>query len=271
MSLIEHLFTSYADAPTLTEAEEASLIESAQAGSSGAQETLLLAYGRAIRAAVRNFSPSASQQRAELDDLRSAAVVAFLEIVASHDPAKNPRLAGRVAPMLADALAREYQQAHTFTVPERSLKRFLGILKEAGESGLGESDASTVQQARKLAPERLMSVETFDAIFAALGTESLDAGDGGDEGPSAHDHASPVFSPSPVVDVEDKILVDAAFRALDDEAERIVSLSYGFTEYDPVPDAEIGHRMGLTRPTVQRKRGKALVQMRKALGVAIDG
>ncbi|WP_157601800.1 hypothetical protein [Promicromonospora kroppenstedtii] len=72
-----------------------------------------------------------------------------------------------------------------------------------------------------------------------------------------------------MVDVEDKILVDMAFAAMTDEEARICELAYGFTEYEPVPDPEIGHRMGLSKATVQRKRQKALGQSRKALGVAL--
>lgn len=259
--MLDQLFT-YSEAVTLTEPEEVALIESAQAGDEAAYLRLLEAYGPALRSAVGSASKIIDAEEAQ-----ATALVAFAEILSSHD-ARNPdyedgRLAPRLTPHLKDSLGLAVSGSYAFRVPKRSLTRYLGILKEA------EGD---VAAARDLAPSRAMSVETFDAIHAAAGTASLDerlegafASEAGHAEPGMNE--TPLFSPTPIVDIEDRMLVKAAFRAVDDDSARIVELAYGFTEYDPVPDAEIAHRLGLTRPTVQRRRGKALDSMRKALGV----
>lgn len=270
--MLHDLFT-YADTAehTLTEADEAEAISAAREGSDEATWALLLAYGPALRSAVSRFKGNlrdgqTSQAHGEdgttssaLADLQSAAVVAFLELIAEHDPALNPRLAGRVSARLSRALADEVAASASFAVPERTLSRFYGIVRDAdGDLAL----------ALESAPDYGMTRETFSAVLHAVKADSLDGLTADDEdGARPEIHASSVFSPSPIVDVEDKILVEVAFGAVDDEEARIVELAYGFTEYDPVPDAEIGHRIGLTRPTVQRKRGKALGKMRKALAV----
>lgn len=268
--MIDQLFT-YAPSEALAEQEEAELIRLAQAGDEGAVLALMQAYGPALRSAVARFS-KASHSPADVrpvEDLRSAAVVAFLEVIAEHDPALNPRLAGRVSVRLTSALADEVSATAAFRVPERTLSRFYGILRNA---------EGNVALAEEAAPDYGMSREVFRDVLAAVGAYSLDAvadaegrgGAGKDKPPSAGVDrlgAAPIWSSTPIADVEDAILVDMAFAAVDDEEARICELAYGFTDYDPVPDAEIGHRLGLTRPTVQRKRGKALSKMRKALGV----
>lgn len=75
-------------------------------------------------------------------------------------------------------------------------------------------------------------------------------------GPDSHD------------DVEDRLLVEAAFAAVDDLEEEVCRLAYGFSDYDPIPDSEVGYGLGLSRPKVQRVRASALGKMRDAAGVA---
>lgn len=271
--MLTELFT-YSDAVTLDEAEEVTLIAAAQAGDEDAKVRLLLAYGPALRSAVSTFTNGVRAEREpwssdsglgsaalEVSDAQGAAVVAFLELIASHDPEVSPRLAGRVRQVLAEALGGLYAEVMPWRVPSRTLKRFYGILKAA------DGDAEAAEAA---APDYGMSRETFrDVLVAVRGTGSLDSLL--DEDWSDGLATSPVYSTTPVTDVEDAILVEVAFSAVDDEQERICRLSYGFTEYEPVADAEVAHRMGLTRPTVQRKRAKALTEMRKALGVTHAG
>lgn len=257
--MLDSVFT-YTDADlSLTEAEEVAAIAAAQEGDEAEKMRLVYAYGPALRSSVRRFASAEGNPDLPVEDLQSTALVGFLTLIEEHDPAASPRLAGRVSAYLTRFLAEEFSAVAAFTVPGRTLRRFYGLVK------MHDGD---VEAAEAAAPEHGMSREVFRDVLAAVrGTGSLDADLGEEGGPSPVDRATPVFSTTPIVDVEDRILVDHAFAAVDDEEERICRLSYGFTEYDPQPDAEIAHRMGLTRPTVQRKRGKALGQMRKALGV----
>lgn len=258
--MLDELFTySDVDHSIADENEEAAIIEAAQAGDEIAALSLMNAYGRALRSAVARFTSAGLVGGVPVEDLRSAAIVAFLEVIAEHDPALNPRLAGRVSTRLIAALAKEASGVTSFTIPERTLSRFYGILREAD---------GDVEVALDSVGDYGMSRETFLQVLAAIrGTDSLDGhSEDGADVPHVSTTATPLFSPAPVVDVEDKILVDMAFAAVEDEEARICELAYGFTEYEPVPDAEIAHRLDMTRPTVQHKRGKALSKMRKALG-----
>lgn len=254
------IFTYTTTDYSMTEAEEAASILAAQAGDDAAKMALLRAYGPALRSAVARFGKGS--EGLEVGDLQSAALASFLELIVTHDPEKGPRLAGRVTSALAQGLAEEFASSASFTVPSRTLKRFFGVLKAAD---------GDVEEAERLASEFGMGLETFRAVLAAVRTSSLEArqeGGSAEEGGRASGFGEqPVRASSPVADVEDRVLVEMAFSEVSDEEARIVELAYGFTEYDPVPDAEIGHRLGLTRPTVQRRRASALGTMRKTIGV----
>lgn len=280
-----NVFT-YTDADlSLTEAEEARLIKVAQgipaifgtAGIEAAKTRLMEAYGPAIRAAVSRFkggvfdgqlSPSASDYGTasrSIEDLQSAALVGFLEAIADHDPEQNPRLAGHLVHRLNRALSEEVEAAPAFAIPTRTLSRFYGIVRAAD----GDLDA-----AENLAGGFGMSREVFRDVRAAVGSSSLD--DMLDESEDSRSQgltASPVYAPSPVVDVEDRILVDMAFAAMNDDEARICEMAYGFTTYgEPLSDDAIGAHIGASRPAVQRRRNKALTKSRKALGATLaDG
>lgn len=256
--MIDNLFT-YSTPGSVTPAGETALVVAAQSGDTDAYMMLLDLYGPTLRATVARAKKTVDSEEAQ-----AVALLAFAEVLASHDttdPAyANGRLASRLTPHLKDALGVAMTAEHAFAVPKRTYMRYLGILNEAD---------GNVQAARDLAPDRQMTVETFDAIRDALGTGTIDDLPEGQS--AAHDRiegATTVYASSPVTDVEDQVLVDAALASITDEECRIVELAYGFTEYDPVPDAEIGHRLGLTRPTVQRKRAGALSTIRKTLGVS---
>jgi DNA-directed RNA polymerase specialized sigma subunit len=270
---LDALFT-YSDAAPLPEADEVAAIEAAQLGDESATLALMEAYGPALRAAVSRFS-GLVEGDAPIDpeDARMTAVSGFMEALHAHDPAKGSRLAGTVAQYVNEALTEATKTTRpALSVPKRTLSRFFGILREA------EGD---VAAARDLAPSREMTHATFDQILAAARPGSIEAlRDPSGAGTELRDLvAQPVFTPSPVVDVEDRILADAALRACDDDEHRVVSLQYGFSpvvefvdgqrvQVDRLPsDREIGDIIGMTRPTVQRRGKSALTKMRKALGV----
>lgn len=285
--MTENLFNldtlfAYADAAPLEAAEEARLILIAQGsaavfGAEGVEEaqlTLLQAYGPALRSAVSRFTSTATGQSVlDVEDARMTAVSGFMEALHAHDPAQSDRLASTVVQHVSHALTQAATSAGGgFSVPKRTLTRFFGIMAEA------DSDLET---ALALAPRREMAADTFMSIYRSLGADSIEdlreeaAAGGGNFA------ASPVFAPSPVVDVEDRILCDAALRACDDDEHRVVSLQYGFqavveivdgerVQVDRLPsDREIGDILGMTRPTVQRRGKSALTKMRKALCVTV--
>lgn len=254
--------------------EERATIALAKAGDEAATIKLVYAYAFALRMGVGSHRHAGGAGTTDVDDLRQSALLGLLEAIHAFNPEVHHRLAATVRGYIADAIAGSGATPVALSVPERTLKRFYGILREA--------DGDTVKAA-ELAPERSMTAETFLAVLEAVrNTTSLDAGtdgmhssprpggygfgEGSDDSYGLHGHESAPRDPAAAV--EDRVLVDAALRAVEGTESEVVGLRYGFTEYNPLPDAEIGERLGLSRQKVQRTATSALVRMRSALGVA---
>lgn len=244
--------------------EERELLAAAQLGDEAAKLRLIVAYAPALRngvaALTRTYSAHATHaQPADLEDIRMQAIVGVLRAIDAFDPTQHQRLAAIIRDYVR--LEVEETEASLFTVPPRTLRRFFGILREA------EGD---VAAAAKLAPEREMRPETFAAVLDALrNVDSYDALTSATyDTESGRDMvASPVWDGSHA-DVEDRVLVEAALDAVGGLEKDVTRLAYGFSDYEPVPDAEIAERLGMSRPKIQRTRTAALGKMRLALGVA---
>lgn len=230
----------------LSEADEVAAIADVRAGGSAGLLALVYAYAPLLRGQVARFRDSLDS-----DEAQSVAVGALVE--AAH-AAENPRIAGIARDYVAQALASAADAYIAVTIPERTAKRFFGILRRA------EGD---VEAAAALAPAYQMSRETFFDCLRALRTEALDEPTGPDAAPR---DADAVSLWEPAADAEDRVLVEMAFAAVDELETDICRLAYGFADYDPQPDAEVADRLGLGRATVQRRRTGALVKMRDALG-----
>jgi RNA polymerase sigma factor (sigma-70 family) len=247
---------------------ERETIALAKGGDTDATIALVYAYAPALRGAVGQYrhagGGSSDSGSLDVEDLRQAAILGFLEAISAFDPEQHQRLAALVTGYVADALTSSGAGPVAFTVPPRTLTRFYGILRAAG----GDPVA-----AAELAPTYHMTSETFSAVLAAVReADSYDvlvaAQAGGDtvEAPAASLLAA---SPGPTIaDAEERILVEAAFAAVGPLEESVVRLAYGFADYEALSDAEVAFRLGLSRPTAQRTRTGALVTMRSALGVA---
>jgi hypothetical protein len=253
----------------LAPADEAALIERAQTGDEDAQFALLRQYAPAVRRALRGFADTMDAEDAEQE-----VFVAFLDLIATHDPAKNPTLAGRVVQKFRETLSESAPSgASGFTVPARTMKRYLAILKKADDD---------LAEARRIAPEHDMRVSTFDAVTAATRTDSLSAPEDGE----TDYREAPAYAvdgddaPDPFEDVLDAELVALAFAAVSHEESTVVRQAYGFEPavvdghemrpegHAPLSDALVAASTGLSRPKVQRTRTGALVKMRDALEVA---
>lgn len=258
-SVMSEIFDRKADRRIESAQEERAAILAAQGGDDDAMVRLAYAYAYALRNAVSKFTgPDTSA--ADREEVRSSAFLGFVEAVHAFDPEAGDRLAGIVGATLARTLREEYMTPSAFTVPDRTLTRFYSILRKA--------DGNPYEAAAQ-APQYGMSRETFLAVLSAVrNVSSLDASAPGTDpdAPAQELHAAPLWDA--VVSEEDSQLVAAAFDAVDDLEETVCRLAYGFADYDPVPDAEIGDRLGFSRATAQRHRAGALVKMRNALAVA---
>lgn len=245
----------YAPSAPLTLDDEREAISAAQTGDEPATLRLLRAYAPAMRSTFARY-----RRAMDVDDLRAEILAAFLAAVQEFDPAKGDRLAGRLGDRLTRGVGSAVASTSTFAIPERTLQRFYGILRR------GAGDAS---RAAEIAPDYEMTRENFLAILAVVRqSESLDGDAETADVRSAEAHSLWGEGSRFEADAEDAILCEAAFRAVDEQEKDVVGLAYGFSDYDPVPDAEIGHRLGLSRPKTQRVRAGALGKMREALAVA---
>lgn len=250
----------------LTAEQEVALIAAAKDGDEGATLDLLYAYGPALRSAVGHYrnaggSTSTTDHHA-IEDLRASAVAGILEAVQAFDPERHNRLAAVVKGHLRDAVSSAIVSPIAFSVPDRTRKRFFGILREAG---------GDVVKAAELAPKREMTVSTFMDVLAAVRAADLQLPTGGEDdtaAQSAWEAARPLWS-GDNTDAEDAVLVETAFEAVDALETDVCRLAYGFADYDPQPDAVVGERLGLSRAKTQRVRSGALAKMRSALGVTL--
>lgn len=242
--------------PIEDSAEEAATIKAAQAGDQEAIMRLFAAYLPALCGAVRHYT-SASLP---VDDARQAAALGFLDCIARHDASVSDRLAGMVKTRVHDALGQAVSDATGgFTVPPRTLRRFFGILREAG---------GDIAEAVKLAPVYEMSTEAFLSVLAAVkADDSLDLEIETNGGADAMPIAKEISAPREITDAEDRVLVEVAFRAVEGRERDVCRLAYGFADYNPLHDGEIGDRLGFSRMSAQRIRNSGLRKMRKALCV----
>ncbi|BCJ41702.1 hypothetical protein GCM10010168_53000 [Actinoplanes ianthinogenes] len=231
-------------------AEETAAIKEAQTGDEGAILRLFAAYVPALKAAMGTYTAVLP-----IDDARQAAFVGFMNAIREHEAARSERLAGAIRQHVHEALSGAVANGNGgLTVPSRTLKRAFGILKKAN---------GDVAEGARIAPLHEMTEETFLAVIAAVrADESLDF--------EIEIHGDASFfdattTPHEVTDVEDRILVEAAFRAVDGLEAEVCRLAYGFAEFNPIPDAEIGHRLGYSRLSVLRTRSRALDKMRKII------
>ena len=264
------IFDRRVTAGRLPLAEERAAIRAAQSGDEAATLKLLHAYAFALRQATGLYRRAVGAgarpgESGTAADLRIAAVEGLLEAICAFDlDGPYSRLAATAEWYIADSVGAAIAPAG-LNVPGRTLKRFFSILREAGGDPV---------QGAVLAPRFCMTAETFGSVLAALRSpRSLDgpdgnASDGGGAGDSRNRPEIPGSGRDCYGEVEDMLLVEAAFAAVPDLEETVCRLAYGFSDDGPVPDAEIARRLGLSRPKVQRIRACALQRMRSAVGAA---
>ena len=248
--------------------EEREAIRVAKCGDEAATLKLLYAYACALRKVSGRYRHAGGARAGGpgdsglSSDRRMAAVEGFLEALYAFDlDGRHARLAATVQDYVANSISTSVAPT-AMNVPGRTLKRFYSILRKA--------DGDPIKGAT-LAPLYSMTAETFISVLAAVrGTQSPDgqSDDAAGRCDSPDRREVQVCGRDYYDDVEDELLVKAAFAAVDDLEADVCRLAYGFSDYGPVPDAEVGHRLGLSRPKVQRIRASALGKMRSAVGIA---
>lgn len=243
--------------------EERALIATAKDGDDDAKLQLLYAYAPALRNGLTWYKRAlpSSPSAADLEDVKTDAVLGLLEAIDAVDLDVHNRLAAIASQNIRHTVAAAAKSVTGFTVPERTLNRFFGIMREA---------EGNEYAAAAMAPKYKMTTETFLAVLSAVrNVTSYDADDSTDEDTR---YSPATLSASPIWDAtlseEDAELAAAAFDAVDDLEESVCRLAYGFETYgSPVADVEVGHRLGFSQSKTQRVRSAALGKMREALAV----
>ncbi|QNJ56542.1 DNA binding protein [Arthrobacter phage Niobe] len=262
------IFDRKVNVGSLSEDAEREAIAAAKAGDSEATVRLMYAYAPALRSAAGKFSNAGGGhdaiQTADREDIHAAITTAFFEAVKAFDPDTQTRLAATLNSALRPSeLTGVLSGPVAFTVPHRTLSRFYSILRKADGNPF---------EAVKIAREHHMSPEVFLSVLSAVrDVNSMDACHVNGDANGEHWQGESSINVRPIWDAstveEDAELVKAAFAAVNDLEKTVCEMTYGFTDYDPIPDAEIGHRLGFSRAKAQRTRSSALGKMREALAV----
>ncbi|UVK59062.1 DNA binding protein [Microbacterium phage Cen1621] len=237
---------------------EQELIAAAKLSDERAYEALLDQYSPALRGAVdREYRRlRRAEANVTVDEVREIVLLAFVEAVTTSE---GERLAGNLRPAIARTFDRELPQPSALSIPARTVSRLMAILREAkGDIVAAEGIASSMGMSPDVFRDALAAVRTSSDSLDALLDESPDG--------------VSVGIPVGVVErgfatVEQRAMVAAAFAAIADDAKATVVIRdyYGFNDYEPVPDAEIAHRRGMSRSAVQRKRTEGVDRMRRAI------
>ena len=268
VSVLSSIIGSASPEP-LSPVGEADLIEQAQAGDHDAMLDLMRQYAPVLRKLINTYSDTMDR-----DDAEQELMLAFIQMVQSHDPLRNPQLAGRIYQYLTEAMAEAaVSNSSGFTIPARTMKRYLNILKRADQD---------LASARALAPAHGMTVHTFDAITRATRTDSsatMSTEEDERGSYAASTNVTAMFTGNPAE--ESAELAQFAMDAVTDEELAVVRHAYGFEPlvidgatilpegYAPLADGLIAPALNLSRQKVQRLRTSALATMREAL--AVDG
>jgi hypothetical protein len=242
----------------LSHEEELDLALRAQAGDEDAYNELLRQFIPALRGYAITEARRANGY-VDRDETRANILLAFAEAVAKVSATYhfNGALKSTVR-----QTADSYQLVGAVAIPERTRSRFLEIARSKG---------GNLKEAEAVAHEFGMTPEVFRAVAEALNLwgsyeATVDAPgvlDGiGNREPATYPLVGNPAEDETAVDI--RLLVDAAFAAVDETTGGVIADAYGFSDYEPLPDAEIAHRRGYSRSKVQRIRTEGLVAMHAA-------
>lgn len=251
----------------LDQETEREQIARAQWGDQDATIALLYAYAPVLRSLASRHAA-----RLGVEEARSVAVSGLVEAIFAFDLARfDGRLAGIAHDYVANALHSTATTA--VAIPERIVKRYLGIMRRADNDYARALDLIAGGDVH-------MSRSVFLAVREALSANYLTE----EEARAAT--ASPVWAPAgsdAFTDSDDRGLARAALAACSPVQRDVAVYAYGFATGDPMSDGEVAEAISvrdlgqdavdqgqsvLSRAGVQRHRTKGVGVMREALGVA---
>jgi DNA-directed RNA polymerase specialized sigma24 family protein len=251
------LFDRSARLPDLDPDLEASLVERVRQGDSEAFLRLAENYAPRLRAAAAH-ARGAIEDRSER---QQATLTAFHSAVLATKPG------GRVATVIKLVMTNEMTRAASevrrgLSVPHGTARRYFAILGSAG---------GDVRAAASAAPAQGMTTDAFQSVRAAVhggvSVETLVALDDGAAGTALDRRLAVTYEPvTHAGAVERQVLAQHALAAIEGVERAVTLLAFGFSEPEPVADAEIAHRLGINRTSAWKIKQRALAKMRASLG-----
>ncbi|GAA0627548.1 hypothetical protein HPO96_37130 [Kribbella sandramycini] len=233
--------------------------------SEAAMERLVMAFLPMLHRASRR-----GQANMGKEDAFATAYEAFVLAVRRHDTAGDVHFTRTISTIVYRTVADAARTSDIVTVTEDVSLRYWRLIHKHG----GDVDAA---YAECRATNNGFTPYTFLAAHRAISaTHSFDA--------SLPASAYAVSTPGPEEAVIEADLVDWLFGLVEVDAESILRLRFGFQDASSetlrathgyrvgelLDDAQAAHCLGLTRPTAQRKRSKAIDAMRVGMQQLAD-
>ena len=253
--------------PLLTEAQERSVAERAQAGEAAARKLLITSNLRLVVAIARRYQ----YRGLSLLDLVEEGNIGLIRAVDRFRPEAGYRLSTYAGWWIRQSIARAVaNQGRTIRVPvhvvqlvgryfggRRTLERRLG--RRPTEEEL--ADFLKVDSRRLKEIDRLLAgIRSLDSPASREALWRL-----------AEMSPSPSISPEHMVELQlEHQRLEALLGRLTEREEAVIRIRYGFRDGDPHTLAEAGDEFGLSRERIRQIEARALGKLRRLVDLADD-
>lgn len=225
-----------------------------ETGDPAARERLIELHLPLVRALARRYANCGER----VEDLVQVGCIGLIEAIDRFDPGRGSELASFAVPTIAGEIKRHLRdRASTVRIPRRlaelngrlrphraslaaELSRTPTLSELARDAGVGEGEA-----AEAIAIDRVRAVVSFPAADGAHG-----------------ELGGAILVEDAFDSCNDRLLLAAGFRTLDERERRILHLRY----FAGLSQAEIARELGISRIHVSRLIRSSLERLRGALG-----
>lgn len=247
----------------ISAADEADLIRKAQAGDNDAMAELIAKAEAQIGGVVAGYARMATTPQLR-EDLTQEAVIGFIAAVRAFDVDSGVRLWAYAKFHVQKAINNGRRAELAVPIPEDTQRTYGAAMRKARATlGDGADPAELYALGESYARQERMVEGTFFAAHCVLtSSRAVLALDNphtvGDLGSTPWEAATSYST------IEDRDEAASYLAKLSDAERSVIVLAVGLGNGEPMSDQAIADRLGMTRPTVQRIRTRALAAMRAA-------
>lgn len=233
-------------------------------GSTPAAEAAMTTLYTAFLPAIRNAARKTTHPNG-IEEAKSVATEAFFQAVRDFDLTLRTGFHQMLPGILKHAVALHDRTDHTVSVPGAAMARYWRLIhNHSGDAHAAYAAANNVNGDG-------ISQAGFLAIHTLLtSTTDIDALDLSDRLDGADPEQAVAWMFAALDDAEKETILRLHF-GFTDPATQDLRVDAGFRESARLSDREVGPIVGLSRPSVQRRREAALVEMRTAWDAAEMG